>query len=174
MRREFIEATGSCGNRLIVEFFWCTDRFAQLISVADASGNITPLLESLEGAATDAWPSSPPLQSLGLETLPDGRRAALLVGMAGGSYWSASVEQIVGKAALTFDIACRHSKTPAFLGNRYRRLAEAATTMEIAGEEVLVIEQESGVEIQRSGVVRSVDTTRWKFHIEIRSPGTEY
>jgi hypothetical protein len=120
MRSEALEATGSDGVRLRVEFAWRGDRFGHVLSVVDREGTRTPLLESIEGTATDDWPPSPPLQSLRIENLSDGRQVALLVGMAGQSHWSASVEPVANEAALVFDIACRCRDTAPQLGTHYR------------------------------------------------------
>ena len=85
------------------------------------SGAIVPLLESVEGTPSDDWPASPPLQSLQRRRSCRTAAAALLVGMAGRSHWSASVEAGPRPAALVFDIACRHTQRPsAWLGSRYR------------------------------------------------------
>jgi hypothetical protein len=127
MRNQAIRAAGSDGSdgsALRVEFLWLGDRFGHMISVVESTGKVQPILESVEGAADDAWPPSPPLQSLRVETLPGGRRAALLVGMAGRSHWSASVEAPPGEAAFVFDLACRHSARPAHLGSLYRLLVD--------------------------------------------------
>ena len=83
------------------------------------------MLESVEGSASDDWPASPPLQNLSIEELAPGRRAALLVGMAGRSHWSASIEPVPGQAALLFDVACRTSDSDVSLGSR---IACSATT----------------------------------------------
>ena len=42
------------------------------------------------------------------------------MGMAGGSHWSASIEQYPAERALRFDIACRAKSRPENLGSRYR------------------------------------------------------
>src|SRR3954451_16891094 len=104
MRSEAIEAASSDGTRLLVEFIRYGDRYGHVISLVNAAGEIEPLLESVEGRSDDAWPDSPPLQSLSIEKLPDGRSAALLVGMAGRSHWSASVEPTAGQPGLTVDV----------------------------------------------------------------------
>jgi hypothetical protein len=80
-----------------------------------------PVLESLEGDAKDDWPKSPPLQTLHVESRPEGP-VALLVGMAGTSHWSASVAADEGQSKLTFDIACRISNEPEWIGTTYRWL----------------------------------------------------
>jgi hypothetical protein len=89
------------------------------VALAAHGARVTPLLESVDGSdATSSF--SPPLQSLNLHSLPDGRQAALLVGMAGRSHWSASIEPLQGHAGFQFDIACRMGSPEAHLGSRYR------------------------------------------------------
>lgn len=78
------------------------------------------VLESCEGTPADAWPASSPLQSLSIEELTPGAPVALLVGMAGKSHWSASIERLSGNNGWRWDIACRVSVTPDFLGSTYR------------------------------------------------------
>ncbi|HEY2894185.1 MAG TPA: hypothetical protein VGJ16_08235, partial [Pirellulales bacterium] len=68
----------------------------------------------------DAWPSSPPFQSATYEQKPDGP-VILLVGMAGKSHWSASVELDRADGHIRFDVACRAMAPPKdALGSRYR------------------------------------------------------
>jgi len=49
----------------------------------------------------------------------DGRQHALLVGMASGSHWSASVEADEAGEQVFFDVACRISDGPQWLGSCY-------------------------------------------------------
>jgi len=49
---------------------------------------------------------------------------ALLVGMAGRSHWSLSVEPIAGRAAFLFDAACRLHARPTWLGHVWRAAAD--------------------------------------------------
>src|SRR5262245_31734029 len=121
MQNELIKAVAD-GTGLRVEFFWTGDRFGHVVSLVDAAGNSEPVLESIDGRPDENWPPSPPLQSLNFQSLPDGQRAALLVGMAGGSHWSASIEPSVNGAELVFDMACRQATPAIWLGSRYRRL----------------------------------------------------
>jgi hypothetical protein len=123
MRSEAIETTESDGRRLRVEFRWRGDRFGHLISVANSSGETIAVLESVEGTPDDAWPPSPALQSLSIENHPQGP-VALLVGMAGASYWSASIEALLSPSAIRFGIACRLKNEPHWLGSRYQLLTE--------------------------------------------------
>lgn len=112
------------GGGLRVDFTRADDRFAHVIGwlneVPGGGLEFVPLLESVEGTADDNWPASPPLQSLHVEDRPDGKRLALLVGMAGRSHWSASLEfdPALGKA--TWDVACRLHAEPAALTSTYR------------------------------------------------------
>lgn len=101
-----------------VVFQWREDRFGHVVERWTGSGWQT-VLESIEGAPSDVWPPSPALQSLQLEERAGGK-VALLVGMAGRSHWSASVEADSGSGRLVFDIACRVTQEPAWLGSRYR------------------------------------------------------
>src|SRR5947208_27348 len=112
---DFVLALG----RLRVRFFSAADRYAHVIELT-SDGRAWPLLESVEGSADDAWPVSPALQSCNIEKLPGDRGVALLVGMAGRSHWSLAAEVVTSAegARLTFDVACRVSTLPDYLGNR--------------------------------------------------------
>ena len=168
MRNDAIEAMAADGLRLRVEFNWRGDRFGHLISAVHPSGEIRPLLESIEGAPTDNWPPSPPLQSLSIETLPDGRRVALLVGMAGGSHWSASIEAVPDRAEFLVDLACRHTKQPTSLGSSYQRRSKSSDASVISNEGN-VTESETAITIAPR-VVAAAETTRWKFTVRLLNP----
>jgi hypothetical protein len=125
----FVESVTAGGHRLRVDFFKLSDRYGHRLSVVlrDEPGRETmiPLAESVEGTSDDPWPPSPPLQSFSIETLADGRTAALLVGMAGRSHWSASIdvkpdESVIG--LIEFDFACRSAELPRSLACEYRAL----------------------------------------------------
>lgn len=60
------------------------DRYAFQVEVA-----AEPLFFGIDGSDLDAWPASPPLQQLHIQDLPTGP-AALAVGAAGTTHWSAS------------------------------------------------------------------------------------
>ena len=113
---------------------------------------------------------SPPLQNLSMETLPDGRRVALPLGMSGGSHWSASIEPDPCRAGLIFDIACRHAAEAVWLGNRYRQLSDAGIKLifESDSDAVLV---EAVANIRPATAATPKGTTRWKFAIRVK--GTE-
>ena len=104
---------------LRVRFYWQGDRYAHEISVR-LNGQWQPALTSVEGSPEDEWPASAPFQSLHIEQREDGRTLAFLVGMAGKSHWSASVEIDRETNSVLFDIACRvRDCTPGFLGSNY-------------------------------------------------------
>ena len=119
-----LDAINPDGPALRVEFIRRSDRYAHTISIVDQLRGVQPVLESAEGTATDDWPASPPLQNLSIEELAPGRRAALLVGMAGRNHWSASVEPVPGRAALVFDVACRTANDAGRLGSTYELAAD--------------------------------------------------
>src|SRR5262245_7280406 len=167
MSSDAIEANGRNGRRLRIEFIWKDDRYTQLISLIDTHGAAQSLLESIEGTPHDAWPPSPPLQSLTIETRPDGRRVDLLLGMAGASHWYASIEATADNAALVFDIACRHSAYPGALGSRYRRLTDSNDFISIRGDSANLSQIEGTLEIQPIAPSTSAGTTRWRYEIKL-------
>ena len=95
------------------------DRIGHTIE-ALAGGSAALLLASVEGTAAEPWPASPPFQQAHLESRPGGRQVVLLVGMAGSSHWSASVEIDPASDAALFDVACRMHGRADWLGSRYR------------------------------------------------------
>ncbi len=65
------------------------------------------LLASVEGDDREVFPPSPPLQQWALTELGGGKQAALLMGMAGRSHWSLSVEPGAAERLIRFEVACR-------------------------------------------------------------------
>jgi hypothetical protein len=125
----FVESVTTRGYRLQVDFFKLADRYGHRLSVVlrDEAGRETlvPLAESVEGTSDDPWPPSPPLQSLSIERLSERCTAALLVGMAGRSHWSASIEAKTEESfvgLIEFDFACRSAELPRSLSCEYRAL----------------------------------------------------
>ena len=102
---------------LIVDFRSQADRVGHALLATDGQREVL-LAETLEGNGEQDWPPSPPLQQLSLETTADGRPCALLVGMAGISHWSASVEFMAG--VIRFELACRAKQLPELLASTYR------------------------------------------------------
>lgn len=109
------------GSALGVRFFAAGDRFAHIISLRNREQSQV-FFESVEGGPDDAWPSSPPLQSVIIEKPSASRRLAMLLGMAGQSHWSLAVELLTSADGewLIFDFACRAPQPPEFVGSRYR------------------------------------------------------
>jgi hypothetical protein len=162
MPSEIIEAIGNDGIGLRLEFRWQGDRYGHLISRIEPGGDPQRLLDSIEGVTSDAWPPSPPFQSLTLHTLPSGV-SALLVGMAGRSHWSASMEAVPNSAELIFDVACRHSDLPLHLGSRYRNLAPTENAFVIRGLDSEIQQQAERLLIQPQLTLTGSQTTRWKY-----------
>ncbi len=100
------------------------DRIGHLVE-SRVGGRWRLLLQSLEGTPEEPWPASPPFQQAHLEQRGGSRQVVLLVGMAGSSHWSASVEIDPAAHAATFDVACRLRGQADWLGSRYRMLAES-------------------------------------------------
>lgn len=109
------------GGGLRVVFRRLADRFAHRVEWI-APGGVISLMESIEGAADEDWPPSPPLQELHFEQRTGGMQLALLVGRAGASHWSLSIELDPARSRIAFDVACRVRSAPAWLGSSYRRL----------------------------------------------------
>jgi hypothetical protein len=93
-------------GRLRVRFTWRGDRYAHEICLL-RGGAWECVLKSVEGTPDEAWPASPPFQSLHVAPRGEGRQVALLVGMAGKSHWSASVELDAAREQARFEVACR-------------------------------------------------------------------
>lgn len=105
-----------CGL-LRMEFIWSGDRYGHRIFGSSSESEC--FLTSIEGRSDEKWPSSSPLQSLHIEDRPGGARIAMLVGMAGRSHWSMSVESDVAGNHFLFDVACRIAEVPSWLGSSY-------------------------------------------------------
>lgn len=100
-----------------VEFFRAADRIAHQVRIQRNEGPSTTW-ESLEGHDLQHWPPSPAFQEVSIERIGD-RDVALLVGMAGKSHWSLSVDIDPKRGSIRFDTACRISVDPDYLGSRY-------------------------------------------------------
>ncbi len=108
----------TAGDCLQVLFRRVGDRWRHVIQLKRALQSDWMLM-SIDGTPADSWPASPPFQSLELHTTPDQKQTALLVGMAGGNHWSASVETNVETERIAFDVACRIGAEPTWLGSSY-------------------------------------------------------
>ncbi len=107
------------GRGLRVVWYRDEDRFGHVIAYV-AGTAATDCLTTELGRDRDPWPASPPLQQCSLEPSSRGRQMALLIGMAGKSHWSQSVETDSAAPSLTFDVACRLHHQPLWLGSSYR------------------------------------------------------
>jgi hypothetical protein len=168
IQNEAIEVAGLGGSKLVVEFGRCDDRLGHVVSLVGREGRKLALLESVEGTPHDDWPASPPLQELSIETLSDGRRVAFLVGRAGGSHWSASVEALADRDGLAFDVACRHGANAGWLGSRYRLLAELSTSVAVEGEVVVTAEGQV-MSVRPREPSAAAGTTRWRYLVRVNN-----
>jgi len=114
-----LESSSSSGFRLRLIFEQGTDRVAHLIELLNPAGEILAELRSAEGTSADEWPPSPVLQSCSLQEIRPAQSAAFLVGMAGKSHWSASIEVIPDECAFALDVACRVQEQPRWVGSSY-------------------------------------------------------
>jgi len=175
----YLETIDEQGIGFRVTFVWHRDRFAHTVGIVD-NERLSPMLASLEGTDDDDWPPSPPLQNLTIEDRRDGHRVALLVGMAGTSHWSVSIEPAAAADEMGFivDVACRVKTQPRNLGSVYRAMAVPAqvdSTRAIVGGLVGVDAQptESVLKIAESDIVvrpshvasESPITVRWQYRI---------
>lgn len=165
-RETELRAVDASGHGLRVVFTFEHDRWRHRIDQVDGE-QVTTVWQSVEGTAQDDWPASPALQDLSRETLPDGRQVIFLVGKAGSSHWSASIEAVSEPPQLVFDIACRHGATPGYLGSRYVATTSAAAIAfaqsDLASTEFR--QQADGMTITPALVASSkpLQTTRWKY-----------
>jgi hypothetical protein len=101
-----------------VDFDWRGDRYGHAVSVL-VDDAWRELLRSQEGEPDDPWPPSPPLQHLIFSKRQDGATIALLVGSAGSSHWSMSVEPLGDRKEYLFDVACCGGGQPIRVGSAY-------------------------------------------------------
>ena len=173
------------GRGLRVMFQRQADRCAHRIELIDGAKSFC-LLTSVEGTSDQPWPPSPPLQQLSIEELSPGNRVALLLGMAGKSHWSASVECDPASSSLLFDVACRVQQPPQRLGSCYRAevpLADASldrarfttacanVTLQLLPladpPSVSLVQSENQIAVayQELTVARVPSTLRWKYRV---------
>jgi hypothetical protein len=125
---------------------------------------------SLEGESDDSWPASPPFQELTLETRDD-HQIAFLVGKAGTSHWSASVEPSAEREEVGFDIACRVHHPPQRLGSQMTVDPAGAALEVIASTEMesrCEVRMENGrIEvIPLAAPARLPATVRWRYVVK--------
>jgi hypothetical protein len=169
---------------LQVAFSLHEDRQQHSISLLHGDRTI-PIFESIEGASDERWPASPPLQQLSVEELRPGTEVALLVGMAGKSHWSISIEPVDDRIAFVFDVACRSREATEHLGSGYS-LSESSlyieddhfATMSVAGQllrlqcdresatNAIIKKVATGIRIEPTSILPS-GTTRWRYTLEL-------
>lgn len=145
-----------------MQFSRVGDRYAHAIYLLDGDSEIC-VLESTEGDSADVWPASPPLQALEFEKWTDGRRLALLVGMAGRNHWSVSAELDPDLDQVICDVACRLQEEPdptSKLRSSYR--VHGKMEIDESNHLVLVHVPEGGCELR----VEPVDAAPVDFAIE--------
>jgi hypothetical protein len=144
-----LSATDAGGFGLRVIFFWRGDRFQHRIDAIDGLHG-RPLLESIEGDEQSDWPVSPLLQHVNVSWIASDSEyghVAMLVGAGRGGHWSMCVAvrdrqcrphdvdirptrllldgaelYELTDTELVFDVACRVSHRPIWLGSSYRAL----------------------------------------------------
>lgn len=160
-----LAAIDSQGRGLRVVFAWTGDRWGHAIEWVDGERTVA-VWRSVEGSAQDDWPASPALQDLSLEQLPDGRKVIFLVGKAGSSHWSASVETVADPPQLIFDIACRHGATGQ-LGSQYERIVASPPCLfaksDLASTRVRCEASAVFLSPERVSSGKALQTTRWKY-----------
>lgn len=177
---------GAVGNgELRVEFFRHSDRVAHRILCRGVV-----IAESVEGTPEEDWPPSPPFQDVHLEcgktkAMHEPGKIGFLVGMAGRSHWSATVEPSIDRS-IAWEIACRLHGSPQWLGVRYRLTVPVAVEKEdtIFRSEsipVPVFTRHFQFSLDRSSTVSIDVTTDGEFQLEgnqlsVRFPviGSEY
>ncbi len=179
-----LQSIGAKGIGLQVRFSWREDRHCHTISLLVGDREV-PVFESIEGSSHDRWPPSPPLQQLSVEELRPKTNVALLVGMAGKSHWSISVEPASGRAAIAFDVACKSREEVEQLGTGYLVLPDGLSitgkhdaSIEVEGQTLRLrgdsdvkttaqLKQDSsGLRIEPTG---QADRTsiRWRYVVEL-------
>ncbi len=165
------ESSITCGALRIL-FRKQHDRYAHAIECLVADQWLV-VVTSIEGTPDDDWPPSSPLQSLHIEQRPNGP-VALLVGMAGTSHWSASVEADEATQSIVFDIACRVRGEPVRLGSTYEWRADDDSMLALPN---LIIDQDTA-RIENNGSLTSVMpiydvsagavtvTVRWRYRFK--------
>lgn len=113
---------------LQVTFARQADRYVHVVDWLRDGQSPVRLARSIEGDDVQPWPPSPPLQQLAAHAPPNRQQATLLLGMAGRSHWSMSVETQAG--AIVFDVACRLADAPTVLGCTYH-LANSSLECEL-------------------------------------------
>jgi len=171
--RDRESASLTATDSLRLDLFWRYDRYAhRIVTVSGVEERL--LVESVDGCDEDNWPPSPPLQQLSVAELQSGRQVALLVGMAGKSHWSVSIEPQPEQSSFMFDVACRSGEPASRLGSTYQASQTGSASQmgfKIIGVEVdsvcsavKQLDSKWFVEPDQSGL-RASQTIRWKYAV---------
>ncbi|TWU35934.1 hypothetical protein [Novipirellula artificiosorum] len=160
----------SFDGRLSVEFSWDVDRFAHALVGYDQHGTPVASLPCVNASDDVAWPCSPPIQQLSLESLRSGDSllamdALLGVGGAGTSHWSISVQWVesVDWATLKFELACRCRQTPESLGSQYP--VDPRFVIQ-PGKDSILIQENDWLRIQPTET-NQTGTIRWEYSVNL-------
>ena len=177
---------------LSVRYIKSADRLAHCIglrSLTNGLESFLPILESIEGDASEAWPVSPPMQQIVQESIGQNSAPVLLgVGLSGNGHWSSAVEAATS-SSLKLDVACKNSKPASYLGSRYRALGgmeidfgtteiKVFASQESAENVVVVLSVQIGrvvidernryLSIAPGSDPESLQTHRWCYEVAVR------
>ena len=155
---------GGASGALRVRFVRRGDRWGHVVELL-VEGGVVPLAESVEGGPEENWPASPPLTDLHIENRPPGGQVALLVGKAGSSHWSASVELDAAGSLVIFDVACRLRAEPGSLGSTYSMLSAQQSVTPLEGAVLVELGQGKAVIRPTSADRPAPRTDRWRYSI---------
>ncbi|MFM1996869.1 MAG: hypothetical protein RLZZ111_1256 [Planctomycetota bacterium] len=127
-------AAGTADAGASVDFTWAGDRWQHSVRIRRPGGETADSWGSVEGSSAAGgdprWPASPVLVELSAVALPgaepaDGKpavgKAVVGVGLAGRSHFSAAIARDPDRpGAIRFEIACRLTEPPGWIGSTYR------------------------------------------------------
>jgi hypothetical protein len=141
-----------------VYFFAWQDRIAHSVEIQQNGSS--QIWESVEGNDQQDWPPSPPFQNLSIQRIRESD-VALLVGMAGKSHWSLSVDIDAERGSIRFDVACRITTDAGQLRSTYRCPSVAAVECLVVTGNASTIRQLENHWCVEPDSVDSSATVRW-------------
>jgi hypothetical protein len=148
----------------LVEFYLAGDRVAHRVVIQDGDRRLQ--WDSVEGDDQQNWPPSPALQSVSIEPI-EGRNVALLVGMAGKSHWSMSVDIDPTRRSIRFDVACRISTVAESLGSTYRGSRTSPSCFVGSSTGGRVVDTTEGWRIEPTQIPTPRTTVRWVYEFGV-------